>query len=88
MLDEFYCNLKSAGVSSLTGSGMEAFFAAIDASVDDFVAGYWQELQERRRARGKAEEGRHREEMARVMSDMAIGGGGGGGGGNATTGGA
>ena len=33
VLDEFYKNLRSVGVSAVSGVGMEAFFNAIKASV-------------------------------------------------------
>jgi len=39
-LDDFYKNLKYAGVSAVSGAGMEAFFKAIDDSAEEFIEMY------------------------------------------------
>lgn len=40
VLDEFYNNLKSVGVSAVSGAGMEAFFKVVEASADEYMDTY------------------------------------------------
>lgn len=40
VLDEFYKNLRSVGISAVSGAGMEAFFSAIEASANEFMDTY------------------------------------------------
>ncbi|CAL2226641.1 unnamed protein product [Prunus armeniaca] len=40
VLDEFYKNLRSVGVSAVSGAGMKDFFKAIDASVEEYMGNY------------------------------------------------
>ena len=40
VLDEFYKNLRSVGVSAVSGAGMDAFFKAIDASTEEYMETY------------------------------------------------
>lgn len=39
-LEEFYKNLRSVGVSAVSGTGMDAFFKAIDASAEEYMETY------------------------------------------------
>lgn len=39
-LDEFYKNLKSVGVSAVSGAGMDAYFKAIEESAQEFMETY------------------------------------------------
>lgn len=39
-LEEFYKNLRSVGVSAVSGAGIDAFFMAINASANEYLEAY------------------------------------------------
>jgi translation initiation factor IF-2 len=45
VLDEFYKNINTVGVSSLTGEGMEELFFKIDNSAEEYNETYLIDLQ-------------------------------------------
>lgn len=75
-LEEFYKNLRSVGVSAVSGAGMDAFFKAVEASADEYMETYKSELDKRRVEKQRLEEERRRDSMEKLRKDMEKSGGG------------
>merc|ERR1740117_1029626 len=48
-MEEFYSNMRSVGISAVTGQGCEDFFKAVDEAAVEFHTEYVPYLQEQRR---------------------------------------
>ncbi|TKA62606.1 hypothetical protein B0A49_09177 [Cryomyces minteri] len=72
VLEEFYCHLSVVGVSSMTGQGVDEFFAAVKEKAVEFERDYKPELERRRNAREKDKESQREKEVERLMNDMAV----------------
>ncbi|WCJ23279.1 GPN-loop GTPase QQT2 [Euphorbia peplus] len=70
VLDEFYKNLKSVGVSAVSGAGMDAFFKAVEASAEEYIETYKADLDKRRAEKLRLEEERRRENMEKLRKEM------------------
>lgn len=69
VLDEFYKNLRSVGVSAVSGVGMDAFFKAIEASSNDYMDNYRSDLDKRRAEKDKLETENRRANMEKLRKD-------------------
>eukprot|EP00249_Psilotum_nudum_P019236 c27156_g1_i1 orf=84-1187(+) len=70
VLDEFYHNLHNVGVSAVTGTGIDDFFAKVEAGADEYMAGYRVELEIRQAEKQHKEELRTQENLARLQKDI------------------
>lgn len=71
VLDEFYKNLRSAGVSAVTGEGVHDFFNQVDKSADEYTETYLPDLERRKAQKAEAEASRREANLARLRNDLA-----------------
>ncbi|KAL0948008.1 hypothetical protein HGRIS_010630 [Hohenbuehelia grisea] len=72
VLDEFYKHLKAVGVSSMTGDGIRDFFAAVDASREEYEKDYLPELERARAARDQSLQAVKDDSLNRLMKDLEV----------------
>eukprot|EP00775_Hariotina_reticulata_P004693 gene4693-4945_t len=78
VLEEFYRDMNSVGVSALTGEGMDDLFKGLSKCAAEYHQFYVPELQAKARRKEEVEQKRRAKEMERLRQDMAkaaIGGG-------------
>lgn len=72
VLEEFYNNLRVAGVSAFTGEGMDEFFVAVEAATKEYATDYKPAFEAAIKARqdenSKGKEG----DLARVLEDLSL----------------
>ncbi|CAH8345965.1 unnamed protein product [Eruca vesicaria subsp. sativa] len=69
-LYEFYRNIRSVGVSAISGAGMDDFFKAIEASATEYMETYKADLDKRKAEKEQLEEERREKEMEKLRKDM------------------
>ncbi|CAO2821453.1 unnamed protein product [Amaranthus hypochondriacus] len=70
VLDQLYQNVRSVGVSALSGAGMNEFFKAIDDSATEFMETYKVDLDKRVAEKQRLEEDRVRQNMEKLGRDL------------------
>lgn len=76
MLEEFYAHLSVVGVSSMTGQGIDDFFAAVQEKADEFRNDYQPELDRKRKEREEQKRKLREKELDKMMKGMSMGEGG------------
>ena len=74
VLEEFYRHLSVVGVSSMTGAGVEEFFAAVEEKAEEFNRDYKPELERRKKQREQEKIANREKELGKLMKDMAMSG--------------
>ena len=69
-MDEFYRNIKTAGVSAMTGAGIMDLFKRIDESAVEFRESYLPDLARRTAERYQREEAKKASDLARLQEDL------------------
>ncbi|KAK9818243.1 hypothetical protein WJX72_009342 [[Myrmecia] bisecta] len=75
VLDEFYTNLRSVGVSAVTGRGMDDFFEAVREGSEEYATMYKPELDKKKQARADLEAQRQAIQLEKLRLDQGSGGG-------------
>mmetsp|Transcript_20197 Transcript_20197/g.37531 ORF Transcript_20197/g.37531 Transcript_20197/m.37531 type:complete len:186 (-) Transcript_20197:1215-1772(-) len=70
VLDEFYSQIKSVGVSAATGAGMDEFFAAVDDACAEYEETYRPEMLRRQQGARYAEEQRRKAALSKLKKTM------------------
>ncbi|KAI0485325.1 hypothetical protein GGR56DRAFT_617675 [Xylariaceae sp. FL0804] len=72
MLEEFYAHLSVVGVSSMTGQGVDDFFAAVQEKAEEFRRDYLPELQRKRKERDEQKKKTREKELDKMMKGMSM----------------
>lgn len=73
MLEEFYAHLSVVGVSSMTGAGVDDFFAAVKDKAEEFKRDYRSELERKRNEREEMKRKNREKELDKMMKGMSMG---------------
>ncbi|KAL4457380.1 hypothetical protein ABPG75_012245 [Micractinium tetrahymenae] len=73
VLEQFYQNMRSVGVSAVTGEGMEEFMAAVQQCREEYEQQYKPDLERRQAERAQLEQQRQAAELERLQADRAAG---------------
>lgn len=72
MLEEFYAHLSVVGVSSMTGQGVDDFFAAVRDKAEEFKRDYLPELERKRKERESLKKKQREKELDKMMKGMSM----------------
>ena len=72
VLEEFYNALSVVGVSSMTGDGVDDFFAAVEEKRQEFERDYRPELEKRKKEAEAVKASVREKEVSRMMKDMNV----------------
>ncbi|RAK91529.1 ATP binding protein [Aspergillus costaricaensis CBS 115574] len=72
MLEEFYRHLNVVGVSSMTGDGIDEFFAAVEEKRQEFERDYKPELERKKKEREETKAAQRELELGKLMKDMSV----------------
>lgn len=72
MLEEFYRHLSVVGVSSMTGDGVDDFFAAVEDKRQEFERDYKPELERKKKEREESKASQRELELGKLMQDMSV----------------
>ena len=72
MLEEFYRHLNVVGVSSMTGTGVDEFFAAVGEKAKEYERDYKPELEKRRKERQEEIASKREKDLGKMMKDMNV----------------
>lgn len=72
MLEEFYAHLSVVGVSSMTGQGVDEFFAAVKEKSEEFNRDYQPELERKRNEREENKRMAREKELDKMMKGMSM----------------
>eukprot|EP01061_Rhynchopus_euleeides_P016876 TRINITY_DN28216_c0_g1_i1.p1 TRINITY_DN28216_c0_g1~~TRINITY_DN28216_c0_g1_i1.p1 ORF type:complete len:503 (+),score=208.12 TRINITY_DN28216_c0_g1_i1:219-1511(+) len=70
VMQEFYANLRSCGMSAVTGEGVQAMLAQLKEARQDYIELFLPELKQKMAKRREEEAERQREDIAKLSSDI------------------
>ncbi|KAL9655135.1 hypothetical protein ABK040_008913 [Willaertia magna] len=70
VLDEFYANIDSVGVSAMTGEGMDEMFEILNKKAKEYEETYYNELEKTKKKRDEIKLQKQEEEMRKLEMDF------------------